>query len=189
MSVRRGMAIAAATCAGAIAVGGTAMAGTSHHEHHGDTSHHQRLNSQDREFLKMTSEGARFEVQGGMTALTHAARQSVKGFGQHMIDDHSREVRDVERVAAKVHVRVPKEPSDEQQQTLKLLSQFKGKAFDCAYITNEYTDHEADINLAKLELAKGVNSHVRGLARRWLKVYKEHEQMASDILLHIDTCY
>src|SRR5206468_10099777 len=164
MERRRGVAIATAVCTAIGAMAGTAVAGAHDGSHH-RSSHHQRLNSQDRNFLKETSEGARFEVAGGMTARSHADRDAVKAFGQRMIDDHSREVRDVERVAAKVHVRIPKEPSDEQQKILQLTSQLQGKAFDCSYIMVEYEDHEADIKGAQLELAKGHNNQVRGLAR------------------------
>jgi putative membrane protein len=187
MRGRKGAVIAAAVCTAIGAMAGMPAAGAHGTNHH--KSHHQRLNSQDREFLKSTSEGARFEVAAGMTATTHAARDDVKAFGQRMIDDHSREAKDVEALAAKLHVRVPKEPSDEQQKIVQLFAQFSGKAFDCMYIADEWTDHENDINEAKLELAEGKNGQVRAFARHWLKVYKQHDEMASDILLSLDDCH
>jgi putative membrane protein len=122
-------------------------------------------------------------------AVSNAARPGVRSFGQQMISDHGREVKEADRVARKVHLRLPDAPSAEQQKVVWIFSQFTGPAFDCVYISNEYNDHQADIAEAELELANGHNATVKAFARRWLKVYKQHDHMASDLLLGTQSCH
>jgi putative membrane protein len=163
-----------------------ALIGTAGSSALADASH--RVNQQDREFLKSSAEGAKFEVLGGRIAQHHADSNRVERFGALMVKDHSREFNQVLNVAHEVGVNVPHEPSPEQQQVLENFKQFHGSKFDCFYISYEWVDHEADIAEAELELAEGENPKVLHLAHYWLGVYKEHDELASDILLSLDDC-
>jgi putative membrane protein len=173
--------VAAATMLPMAAV---AVAGTPEHHSH----HSQRLNSQDKEFLKDSAQGALFEIKGGLTAQTHAAHNFTKAFGTEMIKDHSAEYRDVVRTAKKVHKSVPKSPDEVQRHDLKLLATLRGATFDCAYLSTEWADHMADVNEAKLELAAGHNEEVKELAAKYLPVLKEHLMMAEQDLLKLNSC-
>jgi putative membrane protein len=152
------------------------------------TSSDENLSVQDAKFLKTSAQGALFEVLGGQTAMTNAARQDVKDFGQRMVTDHSREYQDAQQTAASVGIHVPNEPMPEQQKVLQLGSQLHGPIFDCFYISNEWNDHQADIAEAELEIAEGQNVQVIAFAHRWLRVYKMHADMASQILLSLNGC-
>jgi putative membrane protein len=171
--------LAVALCAASL--GASAVAHESHHRGHG-------LNDQDRTFLKGTSEGAKFEVLGGMIARHHHGRERVEKFGKLMISDHSREFRQVLHLAHELGVHVSHEPSPEQKAELRIFSKYWGKSFDCVYISNEWNDHETDIAEAELELAEGHNDRVKDFARYWLKVYEEHDAFASSILLSLHDC-
>jgi putative membrane protein len=109
-------------------------------------------------------------------------------FGKLMIRDHSREYRQVLREAREENVSVPHEPSPEQQKVLELFSQFDGPEFDCFYMSYEWVDHEADIAETEVELAEGQDDSVQRLASYWLRVYEQHDELASDILLSIKDC-
>jgi putative membrane protein len=174
--------VAAATMLPMAAV---AVAGTP--EHHSQHSS-QRLNSQDKEYLKDSAQGALFEIKGGLVAQTHAVHNFTKTFGARMIKDHSAEYRDVVRTAKKVHKSVPKSPDEVQQHDLKLLATLSGATFDCAYLSTEWADHMADVSEAKLELATGHNEEVKELAAKYLPVLKEHLSMAEQDLQRLHSC-
>jgi putative membrane protein len=149
---------------------------------------HRHLSSQDKEWLTSSIQGAKFEVLGGMTAVHNASSPAVKAFGRRMIRDHSREYRDLRAVAHRLGIHAPTRPDPEQRKTLWVLSHFHGGQFDCAYITDEYTDHVGDKAEAELELAAGSNRIVKHNAHQWLQVYEMHLSMASHILLSLDHC-
>jgi uncharacterized protein DUF4142 len=87
-------------------------------------------------------------------------------------------------------VTVPHRPSPEQRKALQLFSQFWGKPFDCFYMAYEYADHTADVGEAELELADGRDHSVKQLGSWVLRhIYEPHLELASDILISINTCH
>jgi putative membrane protein len=175
--------LATLACAAVVAPAGLAL-GSGEHAQAG----HRHLSSQDKEWLTSSIQGAKFEVLGGMAAVHHASSPAVKAFGKRMIRDHSREYRDLRAVAHRLGIHPPNRPDPEQRKTLALLSQFWGGKFDCAYITDEYSDHVGDKAEAELEIAAGSNRTVKRNAHQWLRVYEMHLNMASHILLSLDHC-
>jgi putative membrane protein len=176
------MVVAALACA-AVTPAGLALGSGGHTQ-----AGHRHLSSQDREWLTGAIQGAKFEVLGGMTAVHHASSPAVKAFGRRMIRDHSREYRDLRAVAHRLGVPAPTRPDPEQRKSLWVLAHFHGGRFDCAYITDEYSDHVGDKAEAELEIAAGSNMVVRHNAHQWLGVYEKHLSIASHILLSLHHC-
>jgi putative membrane protein len=180
---RKLILLAALACAAMVVPAGLALASGDHGQ-----ARHRHLSSQDREWLTSAIQGAKFEVLGGMTAVHHASSPAVKAFGKRMIRDHSREYRDLRAVAHRLGVPAPTRPDPEQRKSLWVLSHFWGGKFNCAYITDEYSDHVGDKAEAELEIAAGSNHVVKQNARQWLRVYEMHLSMASRILLSLNHC-
>ena len=183
----RKITVAAITLAAAAAlpIAATATASPSHNT---SSQHEHSLNSQDKEYLKDAAQGALWEIRGGYWAQHNAAYSFTKAFGMRMIVDHSREYQDAKRTAAEVHQPVPTSVDPVQNQDLYLLSQFKGSAFDCAYLSTEWADHMADVNGAKLELAAGRNEEVKELAKKYLPVLEAHLALAESDLMKLHSC-
>lgn len=179
------VAVAAVTVLPAAA---SATTTTTSSSHPGTSNSSSSLNAQDRMYLKESAQGALFEIWGGQTAQTHASRTYVRVFGNRMIVDHSRQYRDTRELGDDLHVSIPKSPDETQQRALSLLSQYRGASFDCAYLSTEWADHEADIAKTKLELATGHNAQVKAYARKYLPVLQAHLKLAEDDLMKTHSC-
>jgi len=136
------------------------------------------LNWEDSDYLKTAAEGSSLEVILGKVAQTHASAQSVKNFGWRMINDHSREHKQVKRIAENFGLTVPDEPSRKQQKDIEELSQYYGSAFDKHYMSYEVEDHKQDIADAKKEIEMGRNPRVVNLAIGWTPILVGHLEYA-----------
>jgi putative membrane protein len=153
---------------------------------HGDR--HARVSHQDKMFMTDAAEGALFEVQAGALAAKKGVSPQTRAFGRRMVRDHSREYAELARLAHRLDVDIPDEPSEQQQQAIALWRQLSGKAFDCAYIPYEVVDHMLDIEHNKGEVEKGSNPKVRHFAARWLPVLQSHLDQAEEVLADLHTC-
>jgi putative membrane protein len=149
---------------------------------------HKKVSHQDKLFMHDAAEGALFEVQAGALAAKKGANPETRAFGRRMVRDHSREYAELSRLAHKLGVDLPDEPSEQQQQAIALWRQLSGKTFDCAYIPYEVVDHELDIEHNKDEVEQGHNPKVRRLAERWLPVLQSHLDQAEEVLADLHTC-
>ena len=153
---------------------------------HGDR--HARVSHQDKMFMTDAAEGALFEVQAGALAAKKGASPQTRAFGRRMVRDHSRDYAELARLAHRLGVDIPDEPSEQQQQAIALWRQLSGKAFDCAYIPYEVVDHMLDIEHNKTEVEQGHNPKVRHFAARWLPVLQSHLDQAEEVLADLHTC-
>jgi putative membrane protein len=185
--------LAAALLLGLFSTGSFALA-------HGNATHHrssgdkQRSDSQkrddhsrcgdrgfsawDEEWLMMSIEGDRFEIQGGHLAQEKATTQIVRDLGARLVKDHSKSLQDAVDVAHQLGIDVPDEPSPTQQWELRAVAQFKGAEFDRWYSDLEVQDHIQDIQEAQDEVDKGCNDKIRQLAKDDLPVLKQHLELA-----------
>jgi putative membrane protein len=182
---------AAALTAGLIATGSFALAHTGRHSHHvagshtacRDTTHHGgRYSEWDEQWLQMSIEGDRFEIQGGKLALQKATTPPVKALADRLIQDHSSSLKDAVALAKSLRIRVPGSPSPTQQWALKAVSVFSGTDFDRWYADLEVKDHMQDIDETSDAGDEGCNDQIRALAREDLPMLQQHEQLAQAAL-------
>jgi len=182
--VRKGLRfLLVAALAALVALPVAAMADVAtHRDHH-------KVSRQDKMFMTDAAEGALFEVQAGALAARKGANPETRAFGRRMVRDHSRDYAELARLAHKLGVDIPDEPSEQQQQqAIALWKQLSGKAFDCAYIPYEVVDHMLDIEHNKTEVEQGSNPKVRRFAARWLPVLRSHLDQAEEVLADLHTC-
>ena len=162
----RKITVAAVTLAAAASLPMAAPRRPARHPSHNTSSNNEHsLNSQDKEYLKDAAQGALWEVRGGYWAQHNAAYSFTKAFGMRMIIDRRREYQDAKQTAAEVHQSVPTSVDPVQNQDLYLLSQFKGPAFDCAYLSTEWADHNADVNGASWNSPRAATKRSRNWRR------------------------
>jgi putative membrane protein len=180
--------LAAALILGVFGFGSLAIAGDD--DDHGgsqpqrcdDRCHHDQFSAWDEEWLKMSIEGDRFEIQGGKLAQEKGTTEKVRELGATLVKDHTKSLKDAVEVAEDLGIEVPSEPSPSQQWELRAVAQFSGAEFDRWYADLEVQDHKQDIQEAEDEVDKGCNRDVRKLAKDDIPVLEEHLRLAQAAL-------
>jgi putative membrane protein len=132
----------------------------------------------DEEWLMMSIQGDRFEIQGGDLAQKKATTQIVRDLGARLVKDHTKSLQDATDVADQLGIDVPDKPSPSQQWELRAVAQFSGSEFDKWYSDLEVQDHVQDIQEAQDEVDKGCNDQIKQLAEDDLPVLQQHLELA-----------
>jgi putative membrane protein len=139
------------------------------------------LSSSDTTFMKDAAEGGMDEVRLGEMAQQNAASDRVKMFGEKMIDEHTKMGSELQALAARKNVALPKDISITQKVSNKLLSAKSGDSFDRSYISSMLRDHKDNITAFQKEASSGVDEDVRAFASKALPTLREHLRMAEDL--------
>jgi putative membrane protein len=142
----------------------------------------KKVSASDRQFIKEATEDGLAEIELGKIAQKNAASAEVKQFGQRMIDDHSKANQELEAIATKLGVTVPKEPSGKHAHMVKELSKKTGTRFDHEYAEDMVKDHEKAVALFEKESKKGDSEELRQFAAKTLPVLQEHLKMARALM-------
>ena len=135
----------------------------------------------DSQFVTAAAQGGIAEVEMGRLAVQRASDSSVKEFGQHMVDDHSKANEELKTVAARKGLTAPSTVNEKEKLTIDRLSRLSGVAFDKAYMQDMVKDHQEDVSEFKRESTKGTDSEVKAFAGKILPTLQQHLQMAQDI--------
>jgi len=180
MKIQTGIACLAA---GAFALlGGSIQAQDyQYRQYHQNYQNRSTLSYSDRTFMREAAMGGVAEVRLGRLAVQQGARESVRNFGQRMVDDHSRAAEELRQIARNKGISLPGEMDTEARALYRRLSRLHGAAFDSAYIRAMREDHQKDIEAFRKEARNGRDSDVRAFADRTLPIIREHYQMVSDL--------
>jgi putative membrane protein len=161
--------------------------GAGHGRHHSCDKHckNGRFSAWDEQWLMMSIEGDRFEIQGGQLAQQKGTTQKVRDLGSRLVKDHSKSLADAIELARKLGIEVPDSPSPSQQWELRAVAQFDGSDFDRWYADLEVQDHIQDIQEAKDEVKSGCNRKIRRDAKDEIPVLQEHLRLAQDALASV----
>ncbi|MCU1236166.1 MAG: outer membrane protein [Candidatus Solibacter sp.] len=139
------------------------------------------LAQDDKTFVMNAALGGMTEVELGKLAVQKASNESVKSFGQKMVDDHSKINDDLKAVAAQEKIDIPVSLDSKHQATVDRLSKLSGAAFDRAYVRDMVKDHDQDVMEFKKESQSGQNAAIREFATRTLPILQEHQRMIHEI--------
>jgi putative membrane protein len=160
-------ALLAATALVAIAAGGATAAAKGH-------GGGAKISGLDEEWTTAALQGDLFEVKGGEAAQKQGQSQAVIQFGERLSSDHSAAYAQGSKLAKKLGIEVPTEPTYPEKWELQTVGEMSGGAFDKGYTSLERLDHKQDIEDAKAEIEDGTNKAVVALAKMDLKMYREH---------------
>ncbi|MDX6656918.1 MAG: putative rane protein [Solirubrobacteraceae bacterium] len=132
----------------------------------------------DKEYLKTSIEGDRFEIEGGKLALRISHNAKVLALGKRLIKDHTKSLSDALQLAKAVGAERPSSPSPSEQWELSILGAQTGPTFDRWYTKLEVKDHEQDIDDSKSELSDGFDSAVKSEARKELPMLRTHLRLS-----------
>lgn len=136
------------------------------------------LNTQDRTFLMDAAQGGMMEVELGRVAAQKGVSDSVKQFGQRMVDDHSKADTELASVASNKGITLPTTLDEKHQAEVTKLSAMSGAEFDRAYAKKMLSDHTKDVSEFERESTRGTDADLKTFATNTLPTLREHLQMA-----------
>jgi putative membrane protein len=139
------------------------------------------LTSADQKFVMEAAMGGMAEVELGRLAAERGSSDSVKQFGQRMVDDHSRANSELMQLTAARGMTVPATLDAKHQALMAKMSQLSGAAFDRAYAKEMVKDHQKDVSLFQKQATRAADSDLRAFAARTLPTLEEHLRMAREM--------
>ncbi|HKB71308.1 MAG TPA: DUF4142 domain-containing protein [Thermoanaerobaculia bacterium] len=136
--------------------------------------------STDHAFAMKAARGGMAEVELGKIASANGSDESVKQFGQRMVDDHSKANDELKGIASSKGLALPSSVSGKDRKTAERLRKMNGASFDRAYMKDMVADHEADVAEFEREARSGKDPELKAFAEKTLPTLKEHLQMAKD---------
>jgi len=121
------------------------------------------------------------EIALGKVAQTNASLPSVKKFGLHMVEGHTKLQADLVKVAAAEKITLPTKLDAKHQAILKKLSAIKGPAFDKAYIPAMVEGHTKVLAMFKNVAASCTDPAVKAYAKKNTKAIAGHLKMAEKV--------
>jgi putative membrane protein len=136
------------------------------------------LNSADRRFVTEAAMGGMAEVELGRLAAERGASDTVKQFGQRMVDDHSSANSELMQLASGKGVQLPAALDAKHRAMVAKMSRLSGAAFDRAYAKEMVKDHNKTVALFQREATGGADADLKAFAQKTLPTLQEHLQMA-----------
>jgi putative membrane protein len=136
------------------------------------------LNSADRQFMTRAAMMDMAEIQTGRLAVSQGASESVRQFGQRMIDDHTRTSQQLMQMASAAGFTPPQTLDAKHQAAADKLSRLTGAEFDRAYMKQMVKDHQEAVSLYQRQSTRGGMPDLRAFASATLPALQEHLSMA-----------
>jgi putative membrane protein len=136
------------------------------------------LNSTDRQFVTKAAMMDMAEIQTGRLAVSQGASESVRQFGQRMIDDHTRTSQQLMQMASAAGFTPPQTLDAKHQAAAAKLARLTGAEFDRAYMKQMVKDHQEALSLYQRQSTRGTMPDLRAFASATLPALREHLSMA-----------
>jgi putative membrane protein len=136
------------------------------------------LGSADRQFMTRAAMMDMAEIQTGRLAVSQGASESVRQFGQRMIDDHTRTSQQLMQLASGAGFTPPQTLDAKHQAAAAKLSGLTGAEFDRAYMKQMVKDHQEAVSLYQRQSTRGSMTDLRAFASATLPALQEHLSMA-----------
>jgi putative membrane protein len=136
------------------------------------------LSEADKKFITKAAQGGMAEVKLGQLAQEKGASDSVKKFGQQMVDDHGKANDQLKQIAQSKGVQVPSALDPKDQALYDKLSSLNGAEFDRAYANAMRKDHRKDVAEFRKQSQKSQDSDVKNFASTTLPTLETHLRMA-----------
>jgi putative membrane protein len=123
------------------------------------------------------------EIESGKMALEKSQNAEVKKFAQHMVDDHSSALAEVQALARAKNVTLPDGPGAMAKTKATAMKALSGNLFDTEYAKRAGVgDHEATIKLLNKIQKDAKDADLKALAGKMLPKVESHLEMAKAIV-------
>lgn len=141
-----------------------------------------KLAAADAAMLKNIAQANMTEIETGKLALEKSQRSEIKQFAQMMVDDHTKGLADVKKLAAAKGTDLPDGPDVMHKAVALEFKALTGDTFDSRYIKQAGVgDHEAIEKLLKKTQAEAKDADLKALAVKMLPVVQAHLKHAQDM--------
>jgi putative membrane protein len=141
-----------------------------------------KLERSDRQMIEDLAQANMAEVDAGKMALEKSQNADVKKFAQHMVDDHSKALGEVQALATAKNVTLPDGPGAVAKTKATALKAMSGNLFDKEYSKRAGVgDHEATLKLLQKIQKDGKDADLKALAAKMQPTVEHHLQMAKDL--------
>jgi len=135
----------------------------------------------DASFIQQAGQGGVAEVELSKLAEQKAKSGDVKKFAEHMVRDHTTNNRELEKIASKENVALPKELDAEHAATRDRLASLKDEAFDKAYIDAMLEDHQKMGDLLKSSAGSVSSDELRIYIKKTTAAVEAHLREANKL--------
>ena len=140
-----------------------------------------KVPSGDRKFIESAYQDNLAEVELGKLASERGASESVKKFGQRMVDDHGKANGELAKLAQDKGVNTPSGLDGKHQKLRDRLAKLSSSDFDRAYADEMLKGHRKDVKEFQRVADRGKDPDVKGYAAKTLPVLQEHLKQAEDM--------
>jgi len=135
----------------------------------------------DAAILGILGEANKGEIEMGKLAQQKAQDAQVKDFAQKMVDDHTKLLEDLQKVAQEQNVQLPTTPDAKHQKLMKKMQSLSGEKFDRQYMQAMVKDHKQAIKLLNRTEKSAKADAVKSAAQQAEPQIRDHLQMAQSV--------
>ncbi|MGA7614081.1 MAG: DUF4142 domain-containing protein [Thermoanaerobaculia bacterium] len=139
------------------------------------------MDQRDRDFMMKAGEAGKAEVILSNLAIERASNPDVKDFARRMIDDHTRNNAELEKLASDKGVSLPKDLHRKHQEVRDKLQNADGRNFDRQYMDAMLEDHRKVVDEFRTEKENVEDSDLKNFVEKTLPILESHLRNARDI--------
>jgi putative membrane protein len=140
-----------------------------------------KVPSGETKFIESAYQDNLAEVELGKLASERGASDSVKKFGQRMVDDHGKANEELAKLAHDKGVSTPSGLDGRHQKLRDRLAKLSSSDFDRAYAGEMLKGHRKDVKEFQRAADRGKDPDVKTYASKTLPVLQEHLKQAEDM--------
>lgn len=131
--------------------------------------------------MNAAATGNMAEVELGKLAVEKAENPDIKKFGQKMIDDHSKALEELKKLAEQKNTPLPPDILPTQKEAKEKLSKLSGAEFDKEYVKTMVEDHKKDVTAFEAATKTVGDADVKAFAEKTLPTLKMHLEIIQGI--------
>ena len=139
------------------------------------------LNDAEKNFLKKAEEVDIRQRNLGRVMLEKSQNKDVKDYAQMLVDDHSKNLRDVVDLMNQKGMAQPKDLPEVKHEAVDKLNAMSGPELDREFVKMMLDDHEKDVSEFRNEANTLQDKDVKDYATRTVPVLEKHLQKAQEL--------
>lgn len=139
------------------------------------------LSSRDRNFINQAAQVGMLEVQLGQLATQRGSTNTVKQYGQRMVNEHTQANQQLMQLARQKGVTPPTNLDNQHKAVMNRISNLSGANFDDAYMKVMIDSHNQAIALFQAQSQQGQDPDLKAWATKLVPNLQAHLQMANQM--------
>ena len=139
------------------------------------------LSSRDKNFINQAAQVGMLEVQLGQLATQRGSTNTVKQYGQRMVNEHTQANQQLMQLATQKGVTPPTNLDNQHKAVMNRISNLSGANFDDAYMRVMIDSHNQAIALFQAQSQQGQDPDLKAWATKLVPNLQAHLQMANQM--------